>query len=94
MMSVETLLEVVHDLQKPQADRRIASVLQRTIRIGGAPLPLTQIELGIMANASRKQVNAALKQFKDAGRLTHTCRSIIVNDVNALRRYAEAEMND
>ncbi|WP_440642745.1 Crp/Fnr family transcriptional regulator [Bradyrhizobium sp. PUT101] len=94
MMSVETLLEVVHDLQKPQADRRIASVLQRTIRIGEAPLPLTQSELGIMANASRKQVNAALKQFKEAGWLTHTYRAIIVNDVNALRRYADAERND
>jgi len=91
MMSVETLLQVVYDLQKPQADRRIASVLQRTIRIGDVPLPLTQGELGIMANASRKQVNATLKQFKEAGWLTHTYRSITISDVNALRGYAEAE---
>lgn len=91
MMSVEFLLRVIHDLQKPEADRRIASVLQRTTWIGEVPVPLTQTDLGIMANASRKQVNAALKRFAAAGWLQRSYRSITITDVTALRRFAEEE---
>lgn len=91
MMSVEFLLRVVHDLQKPEADRRIASVLHRTTWIDEASIPLTQAELGVMANASRKQVNAALKRFSEAGWLTNTYRSITIANVNALRQHAEQE---
>ena len=94
MMSVEILLQVVHDLQKREADRRIASVLQRTTRIGDSSIPLTQTELGTMANASRKQVNAALKRFTDAGWLSHTYRSIAISNVKALRNFAESEKKD
>lgn len=94
MMSVEFLLQIIHDLQKPLADRRIASVLQRTTSIGNVAIPLTQTELGVMANASRKQVNAALKRFADAGWLSHTYRSITIRDVNALRGFAEADGED
>lgn len=88
MMSVEILFRVIHDLQKPEAARRIASVLVRTTWIGEAPIPLSQSEVGIMANASRKQVNAAIKRFSDAGWLTNTYRSITITDPRALRRFA------
>ncbi|MGO4841964.1 Crp/Fnr family transcriptional regulator, partial [Rhizobiaceae sp. 2RAB30] len=60
MASVDVLIRIVHDLQIPDASRRIASVLQRATWIGERPIPLTQSEIGVMANASRKQVNAAL----------------------------------
>lgn len=94
MMTVEVLFRVIHDLQKPDVDRRVASVLQRTTWIGEAPIPLTQSEVGVMANASRKQVNAALKRFSEAGWLTNTYRSIAITNPGALRRFAEGDGAD
>lgn len=91
MVSVEFLLEVVHDLQKPETDRRIASVLHRCSWIGKMPIPLTQAEVGVMANASRKQVNATLKRFAAAGWLEHSYRNITVTDVAALRTLADGD---
>jgi len=91
ILSVEFLLRVVHDLQKPQAERRIASVLQRTTGIGEIPIPLSQTQIGAMANASRKQVNAALKRFTQAGWLSNTYRAVTISDVESLRRFAEGE---
>ena len=94
MMSVEFLFRVIHDLQKPEADRRIASVLQRTTWIGEVPIPLTQSDVGIMANASRKQVNAALRRFSEAGWVRNNYRSITITDPGALRRFAEGDGAD
>ncbi|MDI9846753.1 Crp/Fnr family transcriptional regulator [Rhodoblastus sp. 17X3] len=94
MMTVEILFRVIDDLQRPDVDRRIASVLQRTTWIGEAPIPLTQSEVGVMANASRKQVNAALKRFSEAGWLTNTYRSIHITDPEALRRFAGGDGAD
>lgn len=94
MMTVEFLFRVINDLQKPEADRRIASVLQRTTWIGETPIPLTQSDVGVMANASRKQVNAAIKRFAEAGWLTNTYRSIAITDPAALRRFADGDGSD
>lgn len=94
MMNVELLFRIIHDLQKPEAGRRIASVLQRTAWIGEIPIPLTQSEIGIMANASRKQVNAAIRRFAEAGWLTNTYRAITITDPEALRRFAEGDGSD
>lgn len=94
MMNVEFLFRVINDLQKPEADRRIASVLQRTTWSGEAPIPLTQSEVGVMANASRKQVNAAIKRFSEAGWLTNTYRSITIANPGALRHFAEGDGAD
>ncbi|KUL94525.1 transcriptional regulator [Bosea sp. WAO] len=91
MMTVELLFRVIHDLQKPEADRRVASVLQRTTWIGETPIPLTQSEVGVMANASRKQVNASIKRFSEAGWLSNTYRSITITNPGALRRFAEGD---
>ncbi len=91
MINVDTLLRIIHDLQKPAADRRIASVLQRATWVGEQAIPLSQTELGIMANASRKQVNAALQRFAGAGWLTNTYRLITIKDIEALRRFAAGD---
>lgn len=91
MMSVDVLIRIIHDLQKPDAARRIASVLQRSGRIGDQPIRLSQVELGAMANASRKQVNAALKRFAEKGWVSHTYRSIKITDADALRHFADQE---
>lgn len=88
MMGVDVLVRVIHDLQIPEAARRIAAVLQRATWIGEVPVPLTQAEIGAMANASRKQVNAALQRFAAAGWISNTYRSITIIDAERLRRFA------
>ncbi len=89
MASAQVLIRVIHDLQKPQTARRIASVLQRTTWIGDRPIPLSQSEIGLMANASRKQVNVALARFEEAGWVKASYRSIAILDVASLRRFAD-----
>lgn len=89
VVSFMMLVRVIHDLQKPDAAKRIASVLNRTTWIGDRPIPLSQAELGAMANASRKQVNAALQRFSEKGWLTHTYRSVTITNADALRRFAD-----
>lgn len=94
MVSAEFLMRMVHDLQMPEAERRIASVLHRTSWIGDVPIPLTQTELGVMANSSPKQVNAVLKRFAEAGWLEHSYRTIRITDMAALRRLADGDESD
>jgi CRP/FNR family transcriptional regulator, cyclic AMP receptor protein len=88
--SIDILIRVVHDLQQSDTDRRIAAVLHRASAVGRA-VPLTQIELGAMANASRKQVNAALQKFAGSGWIETSYRSIRVVGADALRAFALAE---
>ncbi|WP_211369384.1 Crp/Fnr family transcriptional regulator [Pseudoxanthomonas kalamensis] len=89
--STDTLIRVVHDLQKPEADKRIASILQRVAWSGPTPISLSQTELGVMANASRKQVNAALRKFAEAGWLSHSYRSVSIIKPEELLRYSESD---
>lgn len=91
MLNVDTLIRIIHDLQQPDAARRIASVLNRAGTSGGPAVPLSQAELGAMANASRKQVNAALQRFAKAGWLTNAYRAISIRDASALARFAAEE---
>ena len=85
MASVDALIRVIHDLQRVDPDRRIAAVLQRARWIGEHPLPLTQAEIGTMARASRRQVNAALKRFADQGWVKTRYRSITILNAEKLR---------
>ncbi|MET3649226.1 Crp/Fnr family transcriptional regulator [Phyllobacterium ifriqiyense] len=91
MSSVDALIRVIHDLQKVDPDRRIASVLQRTASIGKLSLPLTQTEIGTMARASRRQVNAAMKRFTENGWLKTSYRSITILNAEKLRLFATAD---
>jgi CRP/FNR family transcriptional regulator, cyclic AMP receptor protein len=86
---VDVLIRIVHDLQKRDAERRIASVLERAGWLGDVPIPLTQSNLAEMANASRQQVNSAMQRFSEAGWVRYTYRSIDITNPQALRRYAE-----
>jgi len=88
MMNVDVLIRIVHDLQQPDAARRIASVLGRAAGLDGKPVPLSQHALGAMANASRKQVNATLQRFAKAGWVSGSYRAVTVLDVNGLSRFA------
>jgi CRP/FNR family transcriptional regulator, cyclic AMP receptor protein len=91
MINVDILLRIVHDLQKSDAARRIASVLQRAAAAEEHAIPISQTELGTMANASRKQVNAVLQRFVGAGWVTHSYRSISITQIDALRRFAAGD---
>jgi CRP-like cAMP-binding protein len=91
MATIDILVRIVHDLQRPEADRRIASVLHRAGWIGEHAIPLSQNELGAMANASRKQVNAALQKFAASGWIATSYRAITVTNADALRRFALGE---
>jgi CRP/FNR family transcriptional regulator, cyclic AMP receptor protein len=93
MSNVDALIRVIHDLQKVDPDRRIASVLQRSASIGKHPLPLTQTEIGTMARASRRQVNVALKRFAENGWLKTSYRSITILNAEKLRRFATEDDN-
>lgn len=91
VLQVDVLIRIVHDLQKRDASRRIASVLQRAAWLGDMPIPLSQADLGVMANASRQQVNAAMQRFTAAGWVKYTYRSVSVTHPEALRCYSEAD---
>lgn len=88
MDGVDVLIRIIHDLQKPDPDRRIASVLQRMTWNGEQPIPLAQTDIGTMACASRRQVNAALKRFAENGWVKTNYRSISVLNADKLRRFA------
>lgn len=94
VQSVQVLIRIVHDLQTRDASRRIASVLQRAAWVGELPIALSQTEIGIMANASRRQVSAAMKRFAEAGWIAATYRSITVVRPQALREYAGQDGDD
>lgn len=91
VFTVDVLLRIIHDLQKRDVGRRIASVLQRASWLGDIPIPLSQSDLGIMANASRQQVNMAMQRFVTAGWVNYTYRSVTVTNPQALRRFSEGD---
>lgn len=89
--TVDVLVRIVNDLQKRDVGRRIASVLQRASWLGDMPIPLSQADLGVMANASRQQVNTAMQRFASRGWVRYTYRSITMINPQALRLFAEGD---
>jgi len=89
VMSADSLLRIVHDLQKKNVSARIASVLHRMCWTPNAPVTVSQENLSIIANTSRKQVNSTLQRFADAGWLEINYRSITIINPSALQRHAE-----
>ncbi|MCW2457573.1 UNVERIFIED_ORG: CRP-like cAMP-binding protein [Rahnella aquatilis] len=89
VMSADSLLRIVHDLQKKNVSARIASVLHRMCWTTNAPVAVSQENLSIIANTSRKQVNSTLQRFADAGLLEINYRSITIINPSALQRHAE-----
>jgi CRP/FNR family cyclic AMP-dependent transcriptional regulator len=85
----DVLARVVDDLLIPRAVQRIASVLHRTDLLTATTIPISQEVLGHIANASRKQVNAALARFAEQGWIKHSYRSIEVLDSQALLAFSE-----
>jgi CRP-like cAMP-binding protein len=90
LINLDILVRAFYDLQNPDADRRIALSLRRISPVEGSPIPLSQTELGLVANTSRKQVNAALRRFEEAGWLRKGYRSIAITDLAGLSRFADS----
>jgi CRP-like cAMP-binding protein len=90
MMNLDLALKAFYDLQDPDEHRRIARALRRVAALEQVPIPLAQAALGMLSNTSRKTVNAALKRFAEKGWVRTAYRSIIVNDLKALTRFAES----
>jgi CRP/FNR family cyclic AMP-dependent transcriptional regulator len=93
-LTIDLLLRIVHDLQKRDVGQRIASVLHRASWLGDMPIPLSQSDLGIMANASRQQVNATMQRFASDGWVKYTYRSVTITEPQALRRLSEGDQSE
>lgn len=91
VFTVDVLVRIIHDLQKRNVGHRIASVLQRAGWLGDISIPLSQSDLGVMANASRQQVNAAMRRFAAVGWVSYTYRSVTVLNPRALRSFSEGD---
>jgi len=89
ILSSDSLLRIVHDLQKKSVSARIASVLHRMSWNTDMPVCVSQENLSIIANTSRKQVNSTVQQFVAAGWVEISYRAITVTNPSALRQHAE-----
>lgn len=94
ILSSDILLRIVHDLQRKSASSRVASVLHRMSWEKGTSVTVSQENLGIMANASRKQVNGAIGRFVESGWVDVGYRTITIKNPVALRRCAEQDLMD
>jgi hypothetical protein len=66
-----------------QADRRIAAVLNLMSWLVAPTVPISQTDLGAAANASHKQVNAAVARLAARGWIAHSHRNIMILDPEA-----------
>ena len=89
MQHLDILMRAYCDLQNPIEHRRIALALLRVYALENTPIPLAQAELGMLANTSRKTVNAALRRFASAGWVKTGYRSVTITDLESLGRFAE-----
>lgn len=89
LINLDILLRAFYDMQDPDEHRRIARALRRIASMEGFAIPLTQETLGILANVSRKTVNAALKKFSEAGWVKAAYRTVSVTNLKSLSNFAD-----
>jgi CRP/FNR family cyclic AMP-dependent transcriptional regulator len=90
MMNLDIVIRSAYDLQDPDEQRRIARALRRVMALENTPIPLAQAALGILANTSRKTVNAALQRFEKSGWVKRGYRSITITNMKRLTQFAES----
>lgn len=92
MLNIDLTLRVIDDLLIPEADRRVAAALSRLVGgRDGCAVHLSQAELGLVANASRKVVNGALGRFADRGWVIRGYSAVEVVDARGLRAFTDGE---
>jgi CRP-like cAMP-binding protein len=89
LINLDILVRAFYDLHKPDPFCRVASALRRISLVDGTQIPLSQTELGLISNTSRKQVNAALQKFEAAGWLKKGYRSITITSLGDLSQFAD-----
>lgn len=87
MGNLDILARAYSDLQSLDPDRRIAAAVLRMNANPGAPIWVSQADLGVMSGTSRKAVNAALRRFASDGLTTTGYRSVTVKDTERLKRF-------
>lgn len=92
ILAADSMLRLVHDLQKKSASARVASALHRICWATRTPVTLSQESLGTITTTSRKQVNAIIKRFVDEGWIETGYRSITVLDPAALKNHADEDL--
>ncbi|MDU3302552.1 MAG: Crp/Fnr family transcriptional regulator [Enterobacter ludwigii] len=92
ILAADSMLRLVHDLQKKNASARIASALHRICWAARTPVTLSQESLGTITTTSRKQVNAIIKRFVDDGWIETGYRSITVINPGALKAHADEDL--
>lgn len=90
MINLDVVLRASYDLQDPDEHRRIARALRRVMALENTPIPLAQAAIGILANASRKTVNAAPQRFDKSGWVKRGYRSITITNMKRLAHFAES----
>ena len=93
LMNLDIVIRAFHDLQEPDEHRRVARSLRRVAPMENTPIPIAQSALGMLANTSRKTVNAALQRFAKAGWAKTGYRSVTVTNLKGLNRFAEGEID-
>jgi CRP/FNR family cyclic AMP-dependent transcriptional regulator len=87
--NLDLALRVISDLMIAQPERRIAAVLVRSAGAQDEPtIRVSQTELGRLANASRKLVNKAIRQFAAAGWVEPRYGAIQIREIQALEDFA------
>jgi CRP-like cAMP-binding protein len=90
LINLDIVMRASYDLQDPDEHRRIARALRRVMALENTPIPLAQAALGMLSNASRKTVNAALQRFEKSGWVKRGYRSITITHMKRLTRFAES----
>jgi CRP-like cAMP-binding protein len=90
LINLDIVMRASYDLQDPDEHRRIARALRRVMALENTPIPLAQAALGMLSNASRKTVNAALQRFEKSGWVKRGYRSITITHMRRLTRFAES----
>lgn len=94
ILASDSLVRIVHDLKKKDVSSRIASALHRMSWTTDSPVTVSQENLSIITNTSRKQVNSVIQRFIEEGWVETAYRSITVINPDALRQYAEKDVAD
>lgn len=89
--TIDVAVQIMHDLQKLSPARRIAATLNRSMWREKGVVALTQAELGEMACATRRQVNAVLGRFGEKGWIRSGYGEIQILDLEALQQFASEE---
>lgn len=92
----DLILSFARDLMNSDIRARIASRLIAIFGGVGAehytrPIAITQAELAMVCNISRKTINQELAQLERMGVVSRAYRKLVVEDVAKLRRIADGE---